>query len=245
MRTFEIVLGCLFTVFASSAYASMTGMNIISQTYHIWGGTYCSEISLNDSYDITNSVPVIAERRHNEVVTDGYGTTSFTYYSGSSATEGILDAEGIAMIEGSRGNNHYSSWGIAPANAQVDYVFSPVTSSLELFFTGITGYHCWESWCTFELKDLNTLEIVDSRKWAWEINWGWDYVEDRDDLPYTGMYPMNPDHLYSMTLVAHATPGDQRRGYVHLEMTTIPEPATLILLGLGGMILRKKWQFRE
>jgi hypothetical protein len=134
----------------------------------------------------------------------------------------------------------------ARAFAQIDYTFRPQTDSLQIALSGDTGIHPWESALAFELKDLDTSGVLDSRTWATEYEHGWvdpttlnpstspDYI-----LPYYGSYAVIPEHTYSMTISAHSHIGDVGDGYAHLEAVVTPEPATLLLLGLGAVIVRK------
>ena len=106
-------------------------------------------------------------------------------------------------------------------------------------FVGASGEHTFESWIYFSLEDVTDPVVpveVDNRTWTF------DYEEPYGTpiLPCTLSYTLVPGNDYTMTIGSHAMAGDGGVGFARLEATVVPEPATLALLGLGALLLRKR-----
>jgi hypothetical protein len=49
---------CVLAAFTGTSYGTATGINILSQTHHVWGYENNVITGYSDSYDITDNVPV-------------------------------------------------------------------------------------------------------------------------------------------------------------------------------------------
>jgi len=222
VAAFVFVTGLMPVMFVSTSYAA-TGINIISQTHHVWGNITVDGNVSDPSYDITDIVPVSGSC--SEYVDPQIGTITQSSSTGNFTVDTTSTQSGYGGYMVS-----------ARAFAQIDYTFRPQTDSLQIAFSGDNGIHPWESGVAFLLKDLDTSGVLDSRSWETEYAQGW--VDDI--LPYYGSYAVIPNHTYSMTISAHSHIGDIGDGYAHLEAVVTPEPATLLLLGLGAATLIRK-----
>ncbi len=216
VAAFVFVTSLMPAVFVSTSYAT-TGINIISQTHHVWGAV------ADQSYNITDSAPVSGFCSAYVGQDAGYITQN------SHANDFIVDTR-------SSGGGYEAYLVNSDAFAQIDYTFQPQTGSLEIAFSGYVGIHSNQNLLTFELKDLDTSTTLDYRFWTWDHDSGW----VNGILPDYGSYDVNPDHTYSMTIIARSHVCDVTSGYAHLEAVVTPEPATILILGFGALILRKR-----
>ena len=216
---------CVTVIFTDTTYGGMvTGINILSQTYHVWGCvTLDGEVV--ESYDIQDNVPVSGSVSF----PSGWGTPA----QSSSTGNFMVDTKSYAI--GMYPDGYYQTSG----GAQIDYTFQPQTDSLQIAFNGNGGIYTFTNSSVFELKDLDTLVVLDSRSWEYDQSSPVSIWQD-DILPYYGSYTVIPDHTYLMTISAQSSQPDIWYGSAHLEAVVTPEPTTFLLLGLGGLLVRKK-----
>jgi hypothetical protein len=191
----------------------------LSQTHHVWG--FAQGTLLSDSYDRTDSIPVS-------------GNASALWWD-----EGYTEENpGTNYVSSDAGNFRVeaydgSCWTFTGsyAYAESTYMFNPTTEYLQIHFTGAVDMHAFENEVKFSLSDETDNFVLDSEVWATEDPLSVDSIRD---------YVVNPSHNYELLLHAHVCIGDTPRVISNLECTIIPEPATLILLSLGAVMVRKR-----
>jgi hypothetical protein len=205
---------CLFAVLGNLNAAFGLPVEIISQEYHVWG-----HVS-NQSYDISSSTPVSGSCQEYLESSGGGWVTESSSTLGSS----------IDFISVDSSSQSLNPWTLTQANAEAIYVFKPTTDALQIEFTGQSSGHYFENWGYFTLENLDASVVLDSRKWEYEPGVGW----TTDILPYSGIYNVLLEDQYRLTVGVNGALPDFRLGHMHLEATIIPEPATILLFGLGA-----------
>jgi hypothetical protein len=222
VAVFVFVTGLMPAVFVSTGYAT-TGINIISQTHHVWG---TAGGTLSDStYDYTSSAPVSGS------------ASALWWEDGSGYTE---ENPGTNFETSFAGDFHIyardeSCWTFTGSRsfAESTYLFTPQTDQLQIQFTGING-DMYLSRVSFSLFDTITNSMVDSH----ELPSAYQHFDAVID--WTGNYAVTSGREYALTLYARAIVGDSPYFTCELFANITPEPATLLLLGLGAMMLRRK-----
>ncbi len=217
---------CLFAVLGNLNAVFGLPIEIISQEYHVWGDI------VQESYDITSSTPVSGGCQEYIAIDNGWITES-------SSTLGST-ADFIVLYSTSR--SEYP-WTITQADAEAIYIFTPTTDILQIDFTGMGTGHAFENYGYFTLENLNTSVVLDSQRWAYEPTPEGGFWEKGNALPDSVIYDVLLENQYRLTVGVNGALNDWRHGSMHLEATIIPEPATLLLLGLGAVIalgLRRK-----
>jgi hypothetical protein len=216
----KFIVGCmclLVNANPTTLYATITGNYTTPQGFYVFG-----EVDDNVVYEMGSSIPPVS---HEVLYGDSIHLSSYS---------DILSAgAGIVMWE--------SAWGFARAFAE-----SWVTLELEPLVIGLeVTLNYWVTSCEpygdssgqISLKDITTGDTL-----------------IYDDAPYGDgslIYELNnidPSHEFQLSLEASTDLwhhiGDQVRAngsslWVTIEPTLIPEPATLLLLGLGVLMVRK------
>lgn len=211
MKTFNMISVCLLAVFVNVNYAAMTGINIISQTNHVWG--VATGVLSNQTYDYTSAGPVGAD-------------VSAIWYQGinnqiSSAGDFYVYAQ------------DKSCWTFtgSHSDAESTYLFVPLSDQIQMRFTGSVAMHSFENKVSFSLVDAASSSVVDSYSWA---------TESSLLIDQTKIYSVTPGRRYSLLLHANVNPGDTPDVFSDLSAEITPEPAAILIFGLGGVILRLK-----
>jgi hypothetical protein len=226
MKTYLISLVCILTMVCPAYSNLVTGIDISSEVHHVWG----SAPTEYNKYDLLSDHAVRGETGIAELGLE-WGEMGLQTY-GISYTDYFLV-------------NAYSSGfqsGLTTVYAQIDYTFKPLADRLITTFTGYSYFHEFETWVYYRLIDVTTGITLDDRTWATDSA-GSKIIWYPSALPDSASYDVFTDHTYLMTMGARAKNAD---GYskaqleigIRTEIRT-PEPATILLLGLGGLLLGK------
>jgi hypothetical protein len=221
MRSKSILLViCILLTLSPVINANVVGISIISESHHVSG--YAG----NEQYSYTDVIPVSGFA--SGVGWDGYGCES-----SSVAGNFNLDA------------SYWASAGDGKAIATSTYIFSPNTQFLSMVISGYVDEshglsYRYENDVHFRFTDItqggeivyytadNYYDGESVASGAYDLNWEQDY------------YLLNPVHQYELSLYIREGPaGEGSIGHSWLNVSIVPEPCSLVLLSLGGLILRR------
>ena len=216
-----------------SAYA--TGINIISQEHSIWGfagGQGLGETY--DSYNITAGSPIVAE-----------ANGSYFFNPGEIEASHSKAKAGNFSIDLTAGR-----WA-AEAYGTSNYIFTADHSSLFFYASGFTGQTDMSEKLHFSIFDENlqkgiytfTFQALES------TNGSENYSVFA--FNFSDQFSVIPEHNYRLSMNAQALSGDSptnSRLWLSLyskpndsaPLPPIPEPGTLLLVGLGLAFLASK-----
>ncbi len=202
--------------------ASLLPINIITEQYHIAGGYTCyvGNNVYADSYDIWSAEPI----------------------SHSVSTQAQLPAIGLAYSSTKRFGLHISAnheaagGGQATATALAAWSFRPQTELLQitLDWWGSLSGEDPDHGATITLMDLSTGEQIFEELFAHPLP-QWYYPGSQ-----TYLLPLNVTHDYGMVMSANTAASNGDGWYVDVELSAIPEPATLIMLLMATAVMRLK-----
>ena len=218
-----------------TTFGTPTGIDLISQEHHVWGSAGSSTQffpgGTEVSYDQTSSGPL-------DVSVSGtymhpfYG--EFPLTARSQAGDFRVETQGVYWF--------------SEAYAQSRYVFAPQAeiSGLRLQFSG-SGYGTGlssETNVRFALDDLTAGTPIGSLAAPGDPVspddlGGWDWPPSTWSLMWDSTYPIDPTHLYAMTLFAYAGGGDAERGAL-LDVNVqaiVPAPGALLLAVIGAALV--------
>ncbi len=218
-RAFLVVV--LLLAGGGIVWAGPTGMNILSQTHHIVGyAGFTGAEGGYHPYDITASHPISLS------VTSWSSDFDYDYYEAGSST-GFFSVSAYA-------NRWYSR-----AVAESTYVFQMEDDSETLTFSvhGWRSFHYFESTVELTLKDLTTGTILENYVDSGPYDETFPYL-----IAWTGVYTVDPAHIYSLRLYAWADGGDSWADT--FLAVSIPAPGAMMLgiigAGLVGLCRRRK-----
>lgn len=189
-------------------------INLDSQTHRVWGSAGNFETGDVNSYDITDSEPVSGE-------VFGRGPQGFLGTARSSSG----NFEVSAFIIGDAGS--------AVAKAELTYLFSPITTNLSLIIDGFIGEWAFENQAKFTLKDVTADMILE------------DFVSPQTPIEgfaidFQQDYLVDPMHQYQLYMFVLAQRGEGGDGSAGLTAMLVPEPMTILLVGFGAILTKKK-----
>lgn len=195
--------------------ASVEGILILSEEHHVSG--YAAGTGDTTSYEQMGAYPV----------------------SGSAAAYWSGPNPGTNEVSSSAGNLSVtavdrSCWTLTEswAIAESTYIFLPLTADLQFQYAGRVGMHAFENKVSASIYDITDNLLVDYREWTTEFLSFVAFNEVED-------YTFDPSHQYKLQLYAKVFAGDNP-GATSSLVVSIPEPCSLALFGLGGLLLRSR-----
>lgn len=213
MKKLIVLLGILLP--CTGSYAGVEGVTILSQEHHVSG--YAAGTGATTSYDQTEAYLVSGS-----VFALWPGPNPGTNEVSSSAGN-----FGVTAVDLSRWT-FTDSWALAEST----YIFSPLAAHLQFQYAGGVEMHAFENKVWARLFDITDNLLVDYRQWTTELSLGLAFNEAAD-------YTLNLGHQYELQLYAKVFAGDNPGVTSSLEVSIVPEPCSLVLLGLGGLLLRR------
>jgi len=214
MKKLIVLLGILLT--STAAYAGVEGITILSQEHHVSG--YAAGTGDTTSYDQTEAY-LVSE----SVFALWPGPNPGTNETSSSAGNFSVTA-----VDRSRWT-FTDSWALAEST----YIFSPLADHLQFQYAGSVEMHAFENKVSARLYDTTDNLLVDYRQWTTELSAGLAFNETED-------YTFDLSHQYELQLYAKVFAGDNPGVTSSLEVSIVPEPCSLVLLGLGVLVLRSR-----
>lgn len=220
----RIVLGIL-VVMLLCPFAGATGINVLSETNHIWGSAganyYPGETF--EQYDKVSNQAISASA-------SGY----YVDYKNLELSQSRASAGNFAIaLEAGR-------WS-ASAYGESTYTFTSDYSELSLSASGYADNTCMLDFVSLSLLDLSIGETIFNYLFKPYGISSKPYIID--DFSFTKELNINSSHIYQLYMYAQATTGDSP-DYSGLTVNLssqqstpasqpVPEPTTMILMGTG------------
>jgi hypothetical protein len=221
---------CSATVMLSAVYAGASAVQVDSEQYHVWG-SYMVKLEpggnpnkiAKDNYDLKDSVPVSGKVQYNE---RRYALSSSDLLRISAAADSPWQ-----WYDGFEGR--------AMGAAEGDWLFTPNAGYNQLQLQ-VDFQHLYSS--TDIVKVL--LEDVTTGNQIFYINQRamgfYNMVNPYGQGPYINTFTVDPSHQYHVYTSIFASADNDSCWYGSVQITALPEPATLFLLAFGGLALLRK-----
>jgi hypothetical protein len=221
---------CLAIVVLVAVYTKASTVEIISEQYRVWGNYKCFlDVGGNpndfvaDSYDNSSPSPVSDSVRYNEYCYS-LSSSDLLSISASACSRRVMSAR-----ESGRAGSHASG----------DWLFIPQTGYNTLKLQ-IDFEHLYSSADIVEVL----LEDVTSESQIFYIKQQamgfYNMIEPFGHGPYITTFTVDPTHQYRAYLSLAASSDGDGLWYGSVQVMALPEPVSLLLLGLGGLLVRKK-----
>ena len=244
------VLLAIVSIAASMAYGGAVGIDIISQQFYVEGGTSGNIVTnpqapegewiwepTDDSYEIMDSTPLGGDCSSQQY-TRSWSDPS-QWYTVDVIAESIAGDFGVSALTDC-GGVLFAGSPAAHALATSTYLFRPDYDSLQIELI-LSGDACLYTWmgegCGFRLTDLTLNSVIDEDGWA-----GLWHFMMQGESPTRTYGALNPSNEYELFLWSRTVIGGDDDGCYSLsfDMNIVPEPATVLLLALGAVMLRRK-----
>lgn len=217
----KLVFSCLFICLMLPVNLFATDIEILLGQYNIEGAYNCTSggTSWSDSYNLSSNTSLV-----NEI-------------SSSGATHLALAHSSIENFQLHVAATEWATdGGSAWAMAKGTWTFRPLSNVLDTDFTmwgRINGSYSSQG-VKVMLIDLVTGEklldqIYTGTMPAWYAPGSYSYT-----------FNVNPAHDYGLFMSAKVTTYDSMGTYIDIGASFMPEPATIIMLGLGAVLLVRK-----
>ena len=219
----------ILTVMAPILQATPSAIEVFTEEYHVWGNLRVypdgpSGNYIEDSYDTSDSTPIsgyVEWIGSNQSYSTNWAHSS-TELLGVSANSYAFwvhpESQSIGYAEGSW--TFQPEWDLLRLNIEMHqlYYISPITVELVDVTSSTTLFSYNGNVCTFPDYD-------------WYCSNEESFVQD---------FLVDPTHEYSMYAKIMSGANDDGPWYGSISSTVIPEPTTLILIGLGAVVLIRK-----
>lgn len=254
MRRIFILLTVIVCVVAVVNVASadfVGGINFLSAGYSASGGFEATIVTGiddygeptaeidQDSYSFSQSDPIDYDYTYSHTC-EGWSTGVWIGYNSGHLS--VDTYAGVYAPWGLPGGVPYCDGGWVNSYTTGTWDFQPQYTTMELQFDIDCDQGWGESIGSILLQNLTTgdppliNEYLDSNNW---------YIMDktyRDEIGEPFIYSVDPAHTYRLTLSSRGS-SYNCEGYlgggISADIYSVPEPATISLLAIGGLVLRK------
>lgn len=174
-------------------------------THHVWGSLGDQRL-FNNEANAPLSMPAT-----NEFGSVSAQTTLSSFYEFD-----VFSCSAVAAVE-------FDYWGAVWADSRAE-IFIPFTGTGFEIHLGSCGVYepPYGGYWKIEIKDMTP--TIPTTVW----------IKDPLGGNLEGFYEINPNHLYQLQIYAGATTQEYNGTQAEVYLNVIPEPCTLLLLGLGG-----------
>jgi hypothetical protein len=219
----KLIAICLVTVLLGTGYTKASTFEITSQQYHIWGQYHTVDFAngeLTDSYDITGQEPASGSVWHDNEI-----------YGFSSADLLLVNAGSCAHRRGKFDTAR------AGAHAEGDWTFSPQIGfnllKLEVDTGDWFGHGIWsQDPIAMQLEDLTS-----GTQLFYHSGTAHDFYGEE---PFVETFSVDPIHQYHLYAYISSSADADGPWFGSIEITAIPEPSAVFLLGLGCLMLLRR-----
>lgn len=181
-----------------------------SPMYHVWGS-----INQDELFDVWSDTPLLSRSASNE-------------FGSISAQTNISSYDSKTFFCGAEAEIKFDYFGtskVADSRSEIIVPFTGTGFEIGLGVCGVFEPPYGGYWMV-EITDLTT----DTSIWCRDISGGHP----------SGPFDIDPSHSYQLYIYAGTTTREYNGAQAEVYFSVIPEPASLLLLALGGLWIRKR-----